>query len=153
MSFAKIKGKLSSRVGRRVNFGPPVDVKGKGGVAGAGTIIDEVWAYPDANEKPPHPQGCDVQCWGDYSFCSQLIKWDDGTHAIRLAYYRRRCGEDFWEFASQMTVCADPETIKVLFERTLARDTWFRTEPSAEQPKAEKVTTRAAAAATPSTSI
>ena len=43
MSFAKIKGKLSSRIGRPVHFGPPEDVKRKGGGAGAGTIIDEVW--------------------------------------------------------------------------------------------------------------
>jgi hypothetical protein len=71
MSFAKIKGKLSSRVGRPVSFGPPQDVKGKGGVAGGGIIIDEAWADPDINEKPPHPQACDAHCWGDYSFCSQ----------------------------------------------------------------------------------
>ena len=41
MSFAKIKGKLSSRIGRPVHFGPPEDVKRKGGGAGAGTIIDK----------------------------------------------------------------------------------------------------------------
>jgi len=45
MSFAKIKGKLSSRIGRPVHFGPPEDVKRKGGGAGAGSIIDEVWVY------------------------------------------------------------------------------------------------------------
>ena len=130
MSFAKIKGKLSSRIGRPVHFGPPEDVKRKGGGAGAGTIIDEVWADPDLNNAPPH-KDCDGQCWGDYSFCSQLIRWDDGTEVIRLAYYRRRCGEDFWEFAAQMTPTAEPEIIKVWFNRTLAKDAWFRTEPSA----------------------
>jgi hypothetical protein len=115
--------------GVRWHFGPPEDVKRKGAGAGAGTIIDEVWADPDLNDAPPH-KDCDGQCWGDYSFCSQLIRWDDGTEVIRLAYYRRRCGEDFWEFAAQMTPTAEPEIIKVWFNRTLAKDAWFRTEPS-----------------------
>lgn len=67
--------------------------------------------------------------WGDYSFCSQLIEWDTGERSVRLAYYRRRAGEDHWEFASQMTVCSDPATIKELLERTLAKTEWF-TAPS-----------------------
>ena len=50
---------------------------------------------------------------------------------IRLAYYRRRCGEDFWEFASQMTVTAEPPIIKALLVRTLAKKTWFQPEASA----------------------
>jgi hypothetical protein len=67
----------------------------------------------------------DPHDWGDYSFASQLIRWDNGTHTIRLAYYRRRTGEDHWEFASQMTVNSDPETIKALLERTLEQSSWF----------------------------
>jgi hypothetical protein len=35
---------------------------------------------------------------------------------IRLAYYRRRTGEDWWEYASQMTVCSDVATIKTLIK-------------------------------------
>ena len=27
--------------------------------------------------------------WGDYSFCSQLIKWDDDGKVIRFAHYHR----------------------------------------------------------------
>lgn len=129
MSFAKIKSKLRSRIGRTVRFGAPQDVRNKGGVPGQGIIVDEVWAYPEVNDKPPHPQPCDAHCWGDYSFCSQLIRWTDNTYSIRLAYYRRRCGEDFWTFASQMTVNADPETIKRLCEHTLAKHTWFADKP------------------------
>ncbi len=127
-----IKGKLSSQIGHRVRFGPPKDMRG--GSIGIGTIIDEVWANPDLNENPSHRRPCPHgdHCWGDYSFCSQLIKWNDGSRAIRLAYYRRRCGEDFWTFASQMTATAEPEIIKVLFKRTLAKDDWFRTEPVAQ---------------------
>jgi len=125
MSFAKIHGHLTSRIGRPVNFGPPQDVLQKGGSGGAGTIIDEVWADQAINTAPVHEQLCGNWCWGDYSFCSQMIEWDDGRRMIRLAYYRRRCGEDFWTFASQMTVTSEPETIKALLDRTLSRRNWF----------------------------
>lgn len=129
MSFAQIKGKLTSRIGRPVRFGAPQDVHGKGGVAGQGTIVDEAWVDTSLNETGPHPQPCDEHCWGDYSFCSQLIKWSDGApDMIRLAYYRRRCGEDFWEYASQMTVTAEPTIVKTLCEKTLAKEDWFRSE-------------------------
>jgi hypothetical protein len=47
----------------------------------------------------------------------------------RLAYYRRRCGEDFWEYASQMTVNAEWKTIKAFLENTLAKTEWFRDDP------------------------
>jgi len=104
-------------------------VRNKGGIAGQGVILDEVWAYPEINESTPHSQPCDQHCWGDYSFCSQLIRWNDDSHSIRLAYYRRRCGEDFWEYASQMTVNADQATIKALCERTLAKEGWFCDKP------------------------
>jgi hypothetical protein len=80
MGFARIKGQLTSRIGRSVRFGPPQDVRTKGGAALQGTIVDEVWADPEINYAPPHKQPCDTHCWGDYSFCSQLIKWSDGTH-------------------------------------------------------------------------
>jgi hypothetical protein len=69
------------------------------------------------------------ECWGDYSFCGQLIKWNDNTHSIRLAYYRRRCGDDCWEYASQMTVNAEWQIIKPLLERTLAKKSWFQEPP------------------------
>ncbi|HUC72854.1 MAG TPA: hypothetical protein VMS01_16820, partial [Stellaceae bacterium] len=103
MSFAKTKGELTSRIGRWVTYGAPKDVRGKGGGSWNGKIIDEVWVEPEINRLPPHEQPCPHEhCWGDYSFCSQLIEGvDDGTHHVRLAYYRRRCGEDSWEYASQ----------------------------------------------------
>lgn len=130
MGFAKIRGKLVSRVGCPVRYSAPRDVHQAGGAPGCGTIIDEVWAYPEVNDSATRSsRGTDD--WGDYSFCSQLIRWDDGTHSIRLAYYRRRAGEDHWEYASQMTVDADPETIKTLLERTLAKDNWFAEKSSA----------------------
>jgi len=133
MGWARIKGNLTSRIGCQVSFGAPKDVleKGHGGISGE--IIDEVWAYPDENTKPPHEKPCRIGdgCWGDYSFCSQLIRWPTGEHAIRLAYYRRRCGEDHWEYASQMTVSSECETIRTLLERTLAQTAWFQPMPSA----------------------
>jgi len=108
MGFAKIRGKLTPRIGYPVNFGAPKDVARTSGKAVSGTIIDEVWADPDLNKSEPHTT-CEAssECWGDYSFCAQLIKWDHGEASIRLAYYRRGCGEDYWEYASQTTVNAD----------------------------------------------
>lgn len=130
MSFAKIKGRLTSRIGALVRFGAPKDVHEKGGSATSGKVVDEVWAIPleDINSDSPHGNPCTwgMNCWGDYAFCSQLIEWLDGTYSIRLAYYRRRCGEDWWEYASQMTVNSDCQTIKQLLERTLTRTAWFR---------------------------
>jgi hypothetical protein len=124
MGFARIRGKLTSRIGTRVRFGAPRDVAAIGGAAGLGTVVDEVWAVPEINDAPSRPAG-DPNDWGDYSFCAQLIKWESGEHSIRLAYYRRRAGEDHWEYASQTTVNSDVRTIKVLLERTLARQDWF----------------------------
>lgn len=128
MGFAKIKGELTSRIDSRVRFGAPGDVQQKGGSAGYGTIIDEVWADPDINKKPPRPYSVDDD-WGDYSFCAQLIRWDHRDYSIRLAYYRRRAGEDWWEFASQTTVNSNWRTIKALLQRTLAMEGWFRDNP------------------------
>lgn len=133
MSFAKIKGELTSRKGQTVRFGAPQDVHKKQGSAAHGKIIDEVWADERINRSQPHKQSCRKHCWGDYSFCSQLIKWnnptEDGEHSIRLAYYRRRCGEDWWEFASQMTVTADCKTVRKLLEVTLEKAKWFCNPP------------------------
>jgi hypothetical protein len=125
MSFAKIRGRLTSRIGRPVNFSAPQDVSTRGGDGGSGVIIDEVWADSSVNDSPPHDQPCDDHCWGDYSFCAQHIEWADGNRKIRLAYYRRRCGEDFWTFASQMTATSDADTIKKLLESTLGKVDWF----------------------------
>ncbi len=90
--------------------------------------MDEVWADPIINEAPMQPLD-DPHHWGDYSFASQLIKWNDGTYGIRLVYYRRRAGEDHWEFASQMTVTSDVPTIKTLLEKTLGKRGWFDEPP------------------------
>jgi hypothetical protein len=125
-----MKGELTSRIGRLVTFRAPQDVHVKGGAGHKGEIVDEVWVDAEINKSPPHERPCDEHCWGDYSFCSQLIKWSDGTHTIRLAYYRRRCGEDAWEYASQMTVNSAPETIHSLLTQTLAKGRWFPGDPS-----------------------
>jgi hypothetical protein len=124
MGWAKIKGKLTSRVGRSVNFGPPADVKKAGGGSNTGTIIDEVWVDEKLNASPRN-RNTASQNWGDYSFCAQLIEWDYGERGIRLAYYRRRAGEDWWELGSQTTVCAEPAIIKRLCELTLNQKSWF----------------------------
>lgn len=130
MGFAKTPGELTTRIGKRVRFGAPRDVLEKQGGAAQGVIVDEVWVDEAINRSRPHPQSCRVHCWGDYSFCAQLIKWDepseDGSHSIRLAYYRRRCGEDWWEYASQMTVTADCKTVRRLLNVTLSKANWFR---------------------------
>src|SRR6266436_3145331 len=64
----------------------PADVDRKGGAAISGKIIDEVWADPAVNDAQSHPGACNggQNRWGDYSFCGQLIRWDNGSHTIRL---------------------------------------------------------------------
>jgi hypothetical protein len=128
MGFAKINGPLTSRIGCTVRFSAPKDVEAKGGSAGYGVIVDEMWADLDINSSPPREAKHNGD-WGDYSFCAQLIKWDGEDYTIRLAYYRRRTGEDFWEFASQMTVNSDWYTVKTLLEKTLSKTEWFRDDP------------------------
>ena len=123
-----IKGNLTARIGKIVNFTAPKDVRDKGGSPACGTIVDEVWATPEINTSPAR-QAQNKDDWGDYSFCAQLIKWGENDHSIRLAYYRRRAGEDWWEFASQMTVNSDWRTIKTLLERTLVKTGWFSDNP------------------------
>lgn len=120
--------KLTTKVGKRVKFRAPKDVKKNGGKAMSGTIIDETWADPNLNNSPSKTRNNNDD-WGDYSFCSQLIKWDNGEYSIRLAYYRRRAGEDKWEFASQTTVNSDWKTIKLLLEKTLSMKKWFVDKP------------------------
>ncbi len=128
MGFAKIYGELTSRVGRPVRFGAPKDVQKKGGGPGYGTIVDEVWADPKINKKPPRRGRGDGK-WGDYSFCGQLIKWEWGKYTVRLAYFRRRWGKDWWEYASQATVNMEWPTAKALMRKTLAKKAWFTDYP------------------------
>jgi hypothetical protein len=132
MGFARVRGTLTSRVGRKVNYSQPKDVAVVGGSSMSGIIVDEVWADDAINLSPPRDRrGTDD--WGDYSFCAQLIRWDSGEHMIRLAYYRRRPGENHWEFASQTTVTTHSAILKKLFERTLDKDAWFVDPGSASQ--------------------
>lgn len=138
MSYARIHGELTSRIGRPVRFGAPNDVRERGGGCAEGTIVDEVWAKPHDNKLPPRKRRGNHD-WGDYLFCSQLIRWDDGSYQIRLAYYRRRAGEDWWEFAGQTTVVSERNTIKALLERTLAKKHWF-----SESPESQKTSSAAA---------
>ena len=130
MGFAKEKGKLPSHIGRPVNFKWPKDVSDRHGKGkNKGEIIDEIWENPRLNNTRPHRHR--KHCWGDYSFCAQLIRWPDGRHQIRLAYYRRRCGQNSWEYASQTTVCSEPRRIKILCRKTLAIAPWFQKNPKA----------------------
>jgi hypothetical protein len=129
MGYAKIKGKLMSRIGATVRYGAPKDVHKAGGNAVEGIIVDEVWADVEINDKPPRSAN-NKDDWGDYSFCAQRIKWNNDDYSIRLAYYRRRAGENCWEYASQMTVDSDWRTIKTLLERILAKSNWFRDNPN-----------------------
>lgn len=128
MGFAKIHGELTSRIGRRVRFGAPKDVQKRGEGSGHGTIVDEVWADPNMNKEPPRKWRGPGD-WGDYSFCAQLIKWDHGTYSIRLAYLRRRPGENWWEYASQATVNMEWSTVEALMQKTLAKKAWFTDNP------------------------
>ena|SRR5437667_4751633 len=136
MGFAKLQGHLTSRIGRPVRYGAPKDVHEKGGKAANGIIVDEIWTDPEINDSPPrkpeHPHD-----WGDYSFCAQLIKWDedDDGYSIRLGYWRRRCGEDWWEFAGQTTVSSKWRTIKALCEKMLLKTSWFHDKPKLRFPR------------------
>jgi hypothetical protein len=130
MGCFKIKGELTSRIGKQVRFRAPKDVRAKGGTPVVGKIVDEVWADFGLNTSPvkeASPENKDD--WGAYSFCAQLIKWGENNYSIRLAYYRRRVGEDWWEFASQNTVTSDPRQIKALLENTLKKTEWFSDTP------------------------
>lgn len=136
MGFAKIQGKLTGRIGRPVNYGMPKDVADSGkGKPYKGEVKDEVWESLALNERPPHSSPCpDANCWGDYSFVSQLIEWTalDGEVAkreVRLGYWRRRCGENAWEYASQMTISGAPDRIERLLKKTLATN-WFNSPDS-----------------------
>jgi hypothetical protein len=86
-----------------------------------------VWADEGVNKKDPRRLS-GRNDWGDYSFCSQLIEWDDGPSLryIRLAYFRRRAGEKHWEFASQMSIASDVKTMQALLKKTLNKGAWFR---------------------------
>ncbi len=128
MGYAKIRGQLTSRKGCPVNYKAPKDAEKAGAGAASGVIVDEMWVDEPVNTSPPRPRRS-TDDWGDYSFCAQLIKWDSGDHTIRLAYYRRRPGEDWWEYASQNTVDSGWRTIKTLLENTSAKSEWFRDDP------------------------
>jgi hypothetical protein len=116
--------RLESKIGKQVRFRPPQDARQRGAQDRIGKIIEEVWANESQRNALKHTHN-DPDCWGDYAFCSQLIEWNDGGYSIRLAYYRQRCGQDHWEFASQTTLETRPSTIKALLERTLAKSDWF----------------------------
>lgn len=118
----------NSMIGSRVRYRAPGDVKSRGGAPVGGVILDEVWELekegaPEARHLPEH------HGWGEYCFFSQLIKWDNGHHSVRIGYYRRRRGEPNWTFGSQTTVSADPPTIRKLLQRTLAKRGWLRRRP------------------------
>lgn len=106
-----------SRIGKCVVFRPPNDVKKRGGLNKVGEIVDEIWV-PDKQKSK--------SLWRHYCFFAQRIHWNTRQYSIRLGYYRRRKGEDHWEFASQTTVNSNPKTIRRLLMETLSRGKWFR---------------------------
>jgi len=125
---------MESKIGKPVKYKPPRDMGRRKKKAKTGIIIDELWTDPKIDKRRIHTAQCrqrrtPIGCWGDYAFCAQLIRWDHGEHSIRLAYYRRRCTEDNWEYASQMTVDALWPTIKKLANKTLKKKEWFRDNP------------------------
>jgi hypothetical protein len=83
--------RLRSHIGDQVKYKPPLSARKQGAPNRIGRIEDEVWAI-DAQRDPPKHDHNDPNCWGDYAFCSQLIKWDEGG-SIRLTFYRLPCGE------------------------------------------------------------
>jgi len=119
----QIRCRLTSRKGRKVWFKPPNDAAAAGGSYVGGEIVDEVWAQPDINDSPARASSGPSD-WGDYSFCAQRIRWAHGGHSIRLAYYRRRAGEDAWHFGSQMTITGDSGEIRDLLRKTLEKAEW-----------------------------
>ena len=72
-------GRVPPQKGKKVRFRAPK------GVAGGlkGEVVDEVWASDSQLDAPKHVPDHDLACWGDYAFCSQLIKWDNGGYSIR----------------------------------------------------------------------
>ena len=58
MGFARIKGNLTSRIGRPVTFGAPKDVERKGGKPVRGVIVDEAWANCTTSARPETRAGC-----------------------------------------------------------------------------------------------
>jgi hypothetical protein len=109
--------------GKTVYFGPPGDVRRQGGKGVSGTILDEVWV--------PDVEATTDGTWGRYCFFAQLIRWESGKDSIRLGYFRRRAGENHWEFGSQTTINSNPHTIRELLKQTLAKDEWFKSEQTA----------------------
>ena len=107
-------------------FKPPKNVPD--GKPRKGRIVDELWAE-NRRLEGGHQQGHAANCWGEYAFCAQLIEWDKGGHSIRFAYYRQSCGSEKWMFGSQTTVEANPEEIKSLCEKTLAKGEWLTKKP------------------------
>ena len=124
-SHHKHPGKMpKTMVGERVHFRAPGDVKKKGGRGTSGTIKDEVWVL-DKGRTAEEPATTPRFSWGQYCFFSQLIKWDSGKRSIRLGYYRKRAGEDHWEFGSQTTINSSPATIRALLAETIAKTEWY----------------------------
>jgi len=113
-------GHLTSRIRTRVTLDVPRDTRVGAGKARKGTIIDEIWADPAINVSPSRPCQGDSD-WGDYSFCSQLIKLDDGTYTILLAYYHRPPGEDWWEFGQGIQILQTLSKQKLGAARRLLR--------------------------------
>src|SRR3954462_1685998 len=87
-----------SRVGRPVEFKPPISVGEM--PTRKGTIKDEIWSkvYPDPE-------------WGHYIYTSQLIEWENGERSVRLTYYYLPAGASRWLFGGQYSIEDSPAAI------------------------------------------
>lgn len=133
MGFAKVRGPLTTRIGRHVKFRRPQDVARRiGDGVQRGKIVGEIWENQAINLSKPHKHHR-TNCWGDYSFFAQLIEWNDEGSApwyqVRLGYWRRRCGENTWEMAGQTTATARWGVIKRLCKKTLDMNSWQGEKP------------------------
>jgi hypothetical protein len=116
--------KLRSHIGDKVTYKPPLSAQRQGAPNHIGKIEDEVWAI-NSQRDPQQHQHNDPNCWGDYAFCSQLIKWQQGGYSIRLTYYRLPCGGSHWQYAGQTSIETKPSTIRTLLKQTLEKTDWF----------------------------
>ena len=117
--------RLRDHVGDKVIYAAPLSARRQGAPKRVGVIEGEVWAI-DAQRDPPKHTHSDPNCWGDYAFCSQLIKWEEGGYSIRLTYYRLPCGGDHWQYAGQTSIETKPSTIEKLLKKTLESGDWFQ---------------------------
>ena len=102
---------FTSRIGSKVEFGPPK------GVPGAerrhGVVKDEVLGEVQEDTD-----------WGHYINTAQLIAWNHGGHSVRITYYYWPPNSTRWIFGGQFSIDDEPLVIRDLLQKTLAKD-WY----------------------------